>query len=36
MTVGKREYRARQRVTFAAAALVMGLFGYAVAAFGRG
>lgn len=36
MTVGKREYRARQRVTFAAAALLMGLFGYAVAFAAKG
>ncbi len=31
MTAGKRPYRARQRATFAVAALVLGLLGYAVA-----
>jgi rhomboid protease GluP len=32
MTAGKRAYRRRQRITFAAAALCLSLFGYAVAA----
>ena len=33
MTAGKAGYRARQRLTFACAALVLGLFGYAVTKF---
>ena len=35
MVKGKRVYRARQRVTFATAALVLCLWGYAVASFAR-
>jgi rhomboid protease GluP len=33
MTAGKKPYRARQRATFAVAALLLGLFLYAIAAF---
>jgi rhomboid protease GluP len=36
MTTGKANYRARQRATFATAALILSLFGYALSKFARG
>lgn len=36
MTMGRASYRARQRVTFGVAALLLCLFGYALAAFAHG
>jgi len=36
MTTGRASYRARQRVTFAFATLLLCLFGYALASFAHG
>jgi hypothetical protein len=36
MTAGRSAYRARQRATFVAAALILSLVGYALSRFARG